>query len=156
EAWTCYEGRHWADHYDRFDAGYGGFNDHLLVAAAIGPRDRVLYIGSRCGQITRIVSLQSRLGLATGVEVSGPILARARPPADREGVENIAFHQGDAQVYPFPDAAFDAAVSRFGIMFFADPVAAFGNIRRALREGGRLAFLSLAPMTENDMGKVLE
>lgn len=156
EAWNGYEGRHWADHYDRYDAGNGGFNDHLLEGAAIGPRDRVLDIGCGSGQITRLAARQARLGDATGVDLSAPMLARARLLAEREGVENIAFHQGDAQVYPFPDAAFDAAVSRFGIMFFADPVAAFGNIRRALREGGRLAFLSLAPMTENDMGKVLE
>ncbi|MGW4569466.1 class I SAM-dependent methyltransferase, partial [Streptomyces sp. NPDC004561] len=61
-----------------------------------------------------------------------------------EGLDNLRFERGDAQVHPFPPGGFDVALSRFGIMFFADPAAAFANIRRALRPGGRLAFASLA------------
>jgi SAM-dependent methyltransferase len=155
EAWNGYEGRHWADHHDRYDAGNGPFNKFLLEAAAIGPRDRVLDIGCGSGQVTRLAAGQAGLGSATGVDLSTPMLARARSLAEEEGVTNVTFEQGDAQVHPFPDGAFDVAVSRFGVMFFADPIAAFGNIRRALREGGRLAFLSMAPIEENDLGKVL-
>ncbi|TDC55755.1 class I SAM-dependent methyltransferase [Actinomadura sp. KC345] len=155
EAWNGYEGRHWADHYDRYDAGNGPFNAFLLDGAAIGPRDRVLDIGCGSGQVTRLAAGQARLGCATGVDLSAPMLARARSLAEEEGVANVAFEQGDAQVHPFPEGAFDVAVSRFGIMFFADPVAAFGNIRRALREDGRLAFLAMAPLSENDLGTVL-
>ncbi|MFD1152068.1 class I SAM-dependent methyltransferase, partial [Saccharothrix hoggarensis] len=84
-----------------------------------------------------------RAAHATGVDLSAPMLARARASADREGVGNVAFERGDAQVHPFPPHAFDVALSRFGVMFFADPVAAFANIRGALRPGGRLAFLSM-------------
>ncbi|XRQ11023.1 class I SAM-dependent methyltransferase [Actinomadura welshii] len=155
EAWNGYEGRHWADHHDRYDAGNGAFNPYLLEGAAIEPRDRVLDIGCGAGQITRLAAGRAGLGGATGVDLSAPMLARARSLAAEEGVTNVTFEQGDAQVYPFPDGAFDVAVSRFGVMFFADPVAAFGNIRRALREDGRLAFLSMAPIGENDLGKVI-
>ena len=155
EAWNGYEGRHWADHHDRYDAGNGGFNEYLLDGAAIGPRDRVLDIGCGSGQITRLAAVRARLGRATGVDLSGPMLARARSLAAAEGIANATFEQGDAQVYPFAGGGFDVAVSRFGIMFFADPVAAFGNIRRALRADGRLAFLSMAPIEESDLGTVL-
>ncbi|HEY8478631.1 MAG TPA: methyltransferase domain-containing protein [Spirillospora sp.] len=156
EAWNGYEGRHWADNYERYDAGNGAFNGFLLEGAAIGPRDRVLDIGCGSGQVTRLAARRAVLGGATGVDLSAPMLTRARILAEKEGLANVTFEQGDAQVHPFPDAAYDVAVSRFGIMFFADPVAAFANIRRALRENGRLAFLAMAPLEENDIGTVLD
>jgi SAM-dependent methyltransferase len=155
EAWNGYEGQHWADHHDRYDALNGGYNDGLLDAAAIGARDRVLDIGCGNGQVTRLAARRASEGSATGVDLSGPMLARARDLAEREGVQNVTFEQGDAQVHPFADGAFDVAISRFGVMFFADPVAAFGNVRRALREGGRLAFLAMAPLSASDLGTLL-
>lgn len=155
EAWNGYEGRHWADHHTRYDAMNGGFNDFLLDGAAIGPRDRVLDMGCGNGQVTRLAARRARLGAATGVDLSAPMLARARSLAAEEGVANVTFERGDVQLHPFGDGVFDAAVSRFGVMFFADPVAAFGNVRRALREGGRLAFLSMAPLGGTDFGTVL-
>ncbi|MBE1533450.1 class I SAM-dependent methyltransferase [Actinomadura algeriensis] len=156
EAWNGYEGAHWADHHARYDAVNSGFNPHLLDAAAIGPRDRVLDIGCGNGQVTRLAAERANLGSATGVDLSAPMLDRARDLAGREGVANVRFEQGDAQLYPFPDGGFDVAISRFGIMFFADPVAAFGNVRRALAaEGGRVAFLAMAPPEEGDLGTVL-
>ncbi|MER7547819.1 class I SAM-dependent methyltransferase [Actinomadura sp.] len=154
EAWNGYEGRHWAGHHDRYDAVNSGFNDVLLDAAAIGARDRVLDIGCGNGQVTRLAARRARLGGATGVDLSGPMLARARSLAAAEEVANAAFEQGDAQVHPFPDGAFDVAVSRFGVMFFADPVAAFGNVRRALRDAGRVAFVVMTPPGETDLGEV--
>ncbi|KZM73615.1 class I SAM-dependent methyltransferase [Nocardia terpenica] len=152
EAWNGYEGSHWAEHADRYDAVNGGFNEPLLTAASIGAGDRVLDIGCGNGQLTRAAARRARS--ATGVDLSGPMLATARQRADTEGVHNISFEQGDAQVYPFPDAGFDVALSRFGIMFFADPVAAFANIARALRPGGRLAFVSMPPLSGTDLGTV--
>lgn len=62
---------------------------------------------------------------------------------------NLSYEQGDAQVHPFPDGSFDVVVSQFGVMFFEDPRAAFGNLRRALRPGGRLAFVCPREMTAN-------
>jgi SAM-dependent methyltransferase len=154
EAWNGYEGEHWAERYDRYDAMNSGFNGFLLDGAAIGPRDRVLDIGCGNGQVTRLAAGRASLGGATGVDLSGPMLGRARSLAEKEGVANVTFERGDAQVHPFPDAGFDVAVSRFGVMFFADPVAAFGNVRRALRDGGRLAFLAMAPLGETDMATI--
>lgn len=139
EAWNGYEGRHWAENQDRYDAVNSGFNDMLLAAAAIGPHHRVLDIGCGNGRIAWLAA--RRAAHVTGVDLSGPMLSRARMAA--VGVPNLTYEQGDAQVFPFPPHAFDVAVSRFGIMFFADPVAAFANIRGALRPGGRLAFLSM-------------
>ncbi|AWS41824.1 class I SAM-dependent methyltransferase [Streptosporangium sp. 'caverna'] len=152
EAWNGYEGNHWADHQDRYDAVNSGFNDHLLAAAAIGERDRVLDIGCGNGQVTRLAARRARLGHAAGIDLSAPMLQRARATAADEGVANVTFEQGDAQIHPFPAAGFDVAVSRFGIMFFADPVAAFANIGHALRPGGRLVFLALRDMSDNDLG----
>jgi SAM-dependent methyltransferase len=82
------------------------------------------------------------------------MLERARATAAAEGIANVTFAQGDAQVYPFPPASFDVALSRFGVMFFADPVAAFANVGRALRPGGRLAFVSFRDLSQSDLGAV--
>ena len=79
------------------------------------------------------------------------LLERARATAASEGLVNVQFEQGDAQVYPFPSANFDIVISRFAVMFFADPVATFANIRRAMRPGGRLAFVSLGDFRTNDL-----
>ncbi|MFF8972821.1 class I SAM-dependent methyltransferase [Streptomyces sp. NPDC014995] len=138
-AWNGYEGRHWADHQDRYDALNDGANAPLLAAAALAPTDRVLDIGCGNGRITRLAA--GRAAYALGIDLSAPMLERARAGAAAESLDNVEFVQADAQVYDFEQAAFDAAVSRFGVMFFADPVEGFRNIGRALRPGGRLAFV---------------
>jgi SAM-dependent methyltransferase len=140
DAWNGYEGSHWADHHDRYDAANGGFNRFLLRHVADG--DRVLDVGCGTGQVSR----QAAAGPAahvTGVDLSAPMLNKGRALAEREGIGDITFVRGDAQVYPFEPASYDLAISRFGIMFFGDPVAAFANIGAALRPGGRVAFLSM-------------
>ncbi|MET7987675.1 methyltransferase domain-containing protein [Streptomyces sp. NPDC005281] len=144
QAWNGDEGRHWSDHHDRWNAINEGFNEPLLTAAGIGPEDRVLDVGCGTGQTTRLAARAAARGSALGLDLSGPMLGRARLLASEQGLVNIGFDQGDAQVHPLPEADFDVAVSRFGIMFFADPAAAFGNIARALRPGGRLAFVCMA------------
>lgn len=154
QAWNGYEGRHWAAHQDRYDAVNSGFNGFLLDAAVIGERDRVLDVGCGNGQLTRLAARQARLGHARGVDLSGPMLAKARARAEAESISNVSFEQGDVQVHPFPEGAFDVALSRFGVMFFADPVAAFANIGRALRPAGRLAFLCMTEAAGTDLGAV--
>ncbi|MBD0669644.1 class I SAM-dependent methyltransferase, partial [Streptomyces sp. CBMA156] len=144
EAWNGEEGRYWSDHHDRWNAVNEGFNHPLLTAAAITPGDRVLDVGCGAGQTTRLAARAATRGSVLGLDLSGPMLARARALAADEGLHRIAFEQGDAQVHPLPAAGFDVAISRFGIMFFADPVAAFATIGRALRPGGRLAFVCVA------------
>ncbi|MGF6883240.1 SAM-dependent methyltransferase [Nocardia sp. GAS34] len=150
EAWNGYEGEHWAANHDRYDAVNSGFNEPLLEAARVGGGDRVLDIGCGNGQLTRLAA--RRAAAATGVDLSGPMLSRAERQARDEAVDNVSFTRGDVQVHPFPDAAFDVAISRFGVLFFADPVVAFGNIARALRPGGRLAFVSMPALSDSDVG----
>ncbi|MGW0391233.1 class I SAM-dependent methyltransferase [Streptomyces sp. NPDC003042] len=150
QAWNGYEGTHWARHQDRWDAVNDGFNATLLDAASIGARERVLDIGCGAGRTTRLAARQAVEGGALGLDLSAPMLERARASADREGLENVTFTQGDAQVHDFTPGAFDVAVSRYGVMFFADPVAAFTNIGRALRPGGRLAFICAAEAEGNE------
>ncbi|MFI7704039.1 class I SAM-dependent methyltransferase [Nonomuraea sp. NPDC049480] len=154
QAWNGYEGEHWAAHDDRYDAVNSGFNRFLLEAAGIGERDRILDVGCGNGQLTRLAAGQAPRGYASGVDLSGPMLAKARARAAAEHVPNVSFEQGDVQVHPFQEGAFDVALSRFGVMFFADPVAAFANIRRALRPAGRLAFVCLTQIAGTDLGAV--
>ncbi|MFI0966554.1 class I SAM-dependent methyltransferase [Streptomyces sp. NPDC021080] len=144
QAWNGDEGRHWSNHHDRWNAVNEGFNALLLAAAGIGPEDRVLDVGCGAGQTTRLAARTAARGSALGLDLSGPMLDRARLLAAEEGLSNIGFEQGDAQVHHLAEADFDVAVSRFGVMFFEDPAAAFGNIARALRPGGRLAFVCMA------------
>jgi SAM-dependent methyltransferase len=139
DAWNGYEGTHWADHQTRYDDLNDAANEPLLAAARIKDTDAVLDIGCGNGRLARLAA--GRGAGALGVDLSVPMLERARASAAEEGLDNVSFVQGDAQVYPFPEAGFDVALSRFGVMFFADPVAAFHNIGRALRPGGRLAFV---------------
>jgi len=133
EAWNGYEGRHWADNQTRWDAVADGINPHLFAAAAIGVDDRILDIGCGNGRTTRLAASLAARGRAVGVDLSAPMLARARASAEADGLANVEFRQADAQVHPFERAAFDVAMSRGGVMFFADPVTAFHNIGTALR-----------------------
>jgi SAM-dependent methyltransferase len=155
EAWNGAEGAHWAEHQDRWDAVNRGVNAPLFEAAAIGEREHVLDVGCGNGLTTRLAARRAARGRAFGLDLSGPMLARARAAAAAEGIANVAFEQGDAQVYPFPPGAFDVALSRFGVMFFADPVAAFANVGRALKPGGRLVFACLQAPSRSDLGPVL-
>jgi SAM-dependent methyltransferase len=154
EAWNGYEGAYWAEHQDRWDAVNTGVNDQLFAAAAIGEQNRVLDVGCGNGLTTRLAARRASRGHAVGIDLSAPMLERARATAAAESIANVTFLQGDAQVHPFPPAGFDVAISRFGVMFFSDPVAAFANIGRALKPGGRLAFVSFRDLSQSDLGAV--
>jgi SAM-dependent methyltransferase len=154
-AWNGYEGQHWAGHSEHWDAVASGLNDPLFAAATIGTHDRVLDVACGNGQTTRLAAAQAARGHALGVDLSGPMLQRARAIAAGHSIRNVRFEQGDAQVYPFPRGEFDVAISRGGLTFFADPVAAFVNIAGALRPGGRLAFVCLQEMGGQEWFTVL-
>ncbi|MEU8235635.1 methyltransferase domain-containing protein [Actinoplanes sp. NPDC048967] len=124
-----------------YDAELHRHNEHFRAAARVGARDRVLDIGCGTGQTTREAARAAVDGSATGVDLSGPMLARARRLSHDEGLRNVTYQQADAQVHRFAPATFDLCVSRFGTMFFADPVAAFTNIGQALRPAARLVLL---------------
>lgn len=150
QAWNGLEGRHWASHQDRWDAVNDGFNKLLLDAAALAHNAQVLDIGCGAGRTTRLAARLAPAGRAVGLDLSGPMLDRARATARDEGVANAEFLQGDAQVHPLSPDTFDAAISRYGVMFFADPSAAFANLGRALRSHGRLAFVCPAEPEGNE------
>ena len=122
----------------------------MLAAAAIAPGDRVLDIGCGCGNTTLAAARAAGPdGSAHGVDLSVPMTDLGRQRAEQERV-NATFEVADAQTHPFKAGAFDVAVSRFGVMFFDDPVAAFTNIAGALRPGGRLAFVCWQDLMVND------
>ncbi|MCX5204229.1 methyltransferase domain-containing protein [Streptomyces sp. NBC_00237] len=145
EAWNDWEGVHWAEHSERYDAMMGAFNEPLFAAADIKADDRVLDVGCGTGQTTRIAARQAYDANVVGIDLSAPMLERARRDAAAEGIGNVTFEQGDAQVHPLPDHGFDVLLSRGGVMFFADHAAAFTHLRRALAPSGRLAFLGPQP-----------
>lgn len=142
EAWDGPVGAHWAEHQDRYDAMVSGFNDALFAAAAIGERDRVLDIGCGSGWTTRHAARIASRGSVVGVDLSRPLIERARASTQNA---RIVYEQGDAQTHPFTPGGYDVAISRGGVMFFADHAEAFGHIGRALRPGGRLAFVCPQP-----------
>ncbi|MFF0740287.1 class I SAM-dependent methyltransferase [Streptomyces sp. NPDC004111] len=150
EAWNGYEGAQWARNQERWDAVNDGFNQPLLDAAALTETDTVLDVGCGAGRTTRLAALRAARGRALGLDLWGPMLGRARESAAREGVANVSFVQGDAQVHPLDAEAFDAVISRYGMTFFTDPVAAFANLHRALRPGRRLAFVCAAEAEANE------
>jgi SAM-dependent methyltransferase len=141
-AWDGPDGEYWAAHQARFDATIGPHHGVLMAAAAIAPGERVLDIGCGNGQTSRDAARAAgERGGVLGVDLSGPMLAKAAQLAKDEGLGNVRFEQADAQVHAFEAGASDVAISRFGVMFFEDPVAAFANIASGLRSGGRLAML---------------
>lgn len=149
-AWNGPEGRHWAAHRGTDGVENRELTEALLAAAAVAPDDRVLDVGCGAGETTRLAALRAPRGHALGVDLSRPMLSEARTRASRLGLGNVAFEQGDAQVHPFATGSFDVALSRFGVMFFDDPVAAFANIRRALRPDGRFVFVCPQAVARND------
>ncbi|MEV8319226.1 class I SAM-dependent methyltransferase [Streptomyces sp. NPDC059900] len=148
-AWNGPVGTHWATHHDRYDTMLSGVNDALFEAAAIAAGDRVLDIGCGSGITTRIAARRAAQGHAVGVDISAPLLDRARASTASDGITNAAYELADAQTHAFPAAGYDVVISRGGVMFFADHTAAFTNIGRALRPGGRLAFVCPQPVGQD-------
>ncbi|WP_242892962.1 class I SAM-dependent methyltransferase [Actinomadura litoris] len=138
-----------------YDAELRLHNEHFRAAARVGPGDRVLDVGCGAGQSTREAARAAVNGSALGIDVSARMLERARRLSDVQGLTNVAYQQADAQAHRFPPAHFDLCVSRFGAMFFADPVAAFTNIGRALRPGARLVLLVWQDRDRNEWASAL-
>jgi SAM-dependent methyltransferase len=150
EHWNSNESSHWVAHQERYDRMLEPFGHMVLDAAQISLGESVLDVGCGCGATTRATSPLVGSGAAVGLDLSVPMLARARADAESLGLTNTTFVEGDAQVYPFDEDRFDVLISRFGVMFFSDPVAAFANLKAATKPGGRLAFVCWQPLVENE------
>jgi SAM-dependent methyltransferase len=151
EYWDGSAGAHWVAEQARYDRMSGGFGDRVVEVLAPRSGQRVLDVGCGNGALTVAIGpLVTPGGSVLGLDLSGPMLAAATARARSAGLTNVSFARGDAQVYPLPEAAFDAIVSRFGVMFFDDPQAAFANLARALRPGGRLVFACWQGLVANE------
>ena len=136
-AWNDVSGPHWVNHERVYDRMLEPFQAAVLRALDARPGESVLDIGCGFGTTSLAVAEAVDGGRVHGVDISEPMIRRARERAALAGAR-ATFTVGDAQVDPLGEG-FDAVVSRFGTMFFEDPVAAFANIGSALRPGGRLA-----------------
>ncbi|HZR11620.1 MAG TPA: class I SAM-dependent methyltransferase [Acidimicrobiia bacterium] len=150
EYWNADEARHWVVEQDRYDRMLAPFGARLLETAAVAPDGRVLDVGCGTGATTCDAARTAARGHAHGVDISRSMVEAARERARREGLTNVDFDVADAQTHAF-DPDFDVAISRFGVMFFDDPIGAFANLRAALKPGaGRFVFVCWQPVLENE------
>ena len=149
EQWAR-EGEQWVAEADRYDAMLESFGAAVLASASLSPGERVADVG--CGNGALTLDAARRVGpngRALGIDISTPMLDLARRRAKEAGVGNVEFIEADAQVQPFGGGSTDAIVSRFGVMFFDDPEAAFANFASALRPRGRITFACWQELFQN-------
>ena len=140
EYWNKQAGPKWVANNAAMDALIGPLGLAALERAAPRAGERVIDVGCGVGQTSlQLAERVGPTGSVLGVDISTPMLERAREKA--KGRANVRFENADAQTHAFPPASADLVFSRFGVMFFADPDAAFANLARALRPGGRIAFV---------------
>lgn len=149
-AWDGHEGDAWTAQADRYNRASSRIWQRFVDAELVGPADRVVDVGCGTGGSTRDVARRAAEGAVMGIDLSTRMLDLAREKTAEEGLDNVTFVRGDAQVFPFEPESFDAAISSFGAMFFNDPVAAYTNIGRGLRQRGSLALLAWRTLQENE------
>lgn len=150
EYWNRVAAPRWTRFQEQLDAQLAPLGELALDRARLGGGERVLDVGCGTGQTT--LALAGRVGPAgsvTGVDIATEMLEVAAHRARVAGLENVRFENADAQTHPFEAGGFDRAYSRFGVMFFADPPAAFANLARALAPGGRLSFVCWRALAKN-------
>ena len=147
--WNGRAGQTWTELQALIDMELKPLGLEAMAALALRPGERVLDLG--CGAGDTSLDLAEAVapgGAVLGVDLSELLLGLARERAKRQELA-VRFQAADAQTADFGGEAFDAAFSRFGVMFFSDPRAAFANIRKALKRGGRLAFVCWRPAQDN-------
>ncbi|RKH35890.1 class I SAM-dependent methyltransferase [Corallococcus praedator] len=147
--WNGSAGRAWVENQEVLDLMFKPFEDLLVEAVSAESGGRVLDVG--CGTGSVLLAVARRLGAkgrCLGVDISEPMIAAARARAEREGTP-ASFICANAQSHAFEHAGFDMILSRFGVMFFDDPVRAFANLRRAARRDAELRFIAWRSAAEN-------
>jgi ubiquinone/menaquinone biosynthesis C-methylase UbiE len=146
--WNGPGGQHWTERQPVQDILLAPVSQILIDRAAAGAGERVIDVGCGCGSTSiEFAQRVAPTGFVLGVDISGPMLARAREVAPKN--LPVDFVLADATVYSFDAASFDLLTSRFGVMFFADPVVSFVNLRRALKRSSRLVFACWCEPREN-------
>jgi SAM-dependent methyltransferase len=149
-AWDGHEGDVWTEHADRYDTAARRVHDRIRALTAIARSDDVVDVGCGTGLATREAARAAADGTVLGLDLSRRMLELARARSDADGLTNVTFIRGDAQVHSFEAASRDLAMSSFCAMFFGDPVAALANVGTALRPGGRLALATWRSLAENE------
>lgn len=148
--WNSAHTRPWADEYEAIDRLFAGLTRVALDHAAPKLGERVIDIG--CGSGTTVLELAARVGpsgYVLGADVSKLSVAKARERIAAASVHQAEIMLCDVSTHIFPANSFDLVFSRFGVMFFADPVATFANIRKAMKSDGRLALAVFRTPQEN-------
>lgn len=152
EMWSGSIGRIWAENAEALDRQLAPAGAIALAALAPRAGERILDLGCGSGATTAaLCAAVGAEGKVTGIDISADQVAAAR---ERPGCERAELITGDAQIWPFAPAAYDALFSRFGGMFFADPPAAYGNLRRALKPGARVVMAVWRAMKLNPWASV--
>ena len=147
--WNGPAGHAWVEGQATLDQMFLPFEQLLTQTVSAASARQVLDIGCGTGSTTFAVARVIRgQGQCTGIDISEPMLAAARQRAEREGVP-AHFIRGDAEFHPFSEASCDAIISRFGVMFFADPIHAFANLRRAAADHAALCLIAWRSPAEN-------
>jgi SAM-dependent methyltransferase len=150
KAWDGPDGDIWAASADQYETRGARHRRLLLRAAAIAPGERVLDLGCGNGASTREAARMAQPGEVVGIDLSTAMLTNARARSAAAGLTNVTFVHGDAQVHDFEPESFDVIISNAGAMFFDDKVAAFTNLGRALRPGGRIALVAWQRLEDNE------
>lgn len=153
--WNEESGLKWVRLQQRLDSQLAPLGLAIMQRAGVQPGEQVLDVGCGCGQTS--LELAGRVGphgSVLGLDISQPMLTRAQERKKELATTNLEFIRADAQTHAFQQERFDLIFSRFGVMFFDDPTAAFRNLRSALRSNGRLCFICWQELAKNDWARV--